>query len=151
LNAVFNYLASIAVDFDVIYGGFSSVSSGTRTVSYPATVNAGDLLIVTGSQSNSINVVPTGWNSHINAAYEFCYSKVATGSETGSLSITSASSVEGVAQLILIRPKGAVLTDFFQSHTGGFISSGSISYTAQASAGILTFIFYTHGVAPYVH
>lgn len=135
LDAVFNYLKSINVDFEVIYGGFSSVSSGARNVSYPSTVNAGDLLIVTGSQNNSANVVPTGWNSHSNAAFEFCYSKVATGSETGSLSITNPSAVEGVAQLILIRPSGAILTDFFQSHTGGFIASGSISYTAQASAG----------------
>lgn len=88
-------------------------SGSSVAVPYPSSVSAGDLLICyVANGSNRAWTVPAGWTSAWNGGfliYAGCFWKVATGSESGTLSVSAAGAItEGAAVMIAVQGTSAV-------------------------------------------
>jgi hypothetical protein len=87
---------------------FASAST-THNVAMPATVNAGDLLVILFTTGGGTSVTnPSGWTEEYNAAIDtvsnaFCTAKLAAGDEGGTtVNLATADSVRGAAQVYRI-------------------------------------------------
>jgi hypothetical protein len=71
-------------------------SANNMTLSYPSDVQAGDLLIIDGViLGNYTASTPSGWDNTYNGAYRPLFFKVASGSESGSVSFSWGGSFTG--------------------------------------------------------
>lgn len=98
------YSAATITDANRVGTPTKFTSGTTLNVPYPATVTAGDLLVcVVGNTSNRSITAPAGWTTMFNSGfsvYKGVFTKVATGSETGTLAITHSGAVTNGAGVI---------------------------------------------------
>lgn len=135
LDAVYdNALNSVTVTNGTAVSALNNPAS--ISVPYPSNIEAGDLLIVIGSHNDqdSTTQAPTGWTADQASEFEYLFSKTATGTESGSLTITlnSGGTSEAVGQMYLVKTP---LTHTFQSFSGEYLSGGTIDITAPSAQG----------------
>lgn len=119
----------------------SGASSVSLSYSSLGTISAGDVILLFGVNSyNHVFTVPTGFStttygfsvtaidSNNDAAGLACY-KIATGTESGSLSVSWTSSALGGAAMI--RLTGVAATSPIRAATNVITGSGTLSYTAM--------------------
>lgn len=116
------------VEYTVLNGGVSSVTSTLLIVPYPSGIQAGDLLVVIGYVNGNVSAsTPSGWNNTYNGPYAPIFFKTATGSETGSLSITkNTTTTNARAEMFALRSNAGAPS--IKGSQQGFQGSGT-SYT----------------------
>lgn len=113
----------------------TTTGSTTLTADYPATVNSGDLLVVfTYQAADTTHTTPTDWTLLRFTAPGFAgvlssYYKVADGTETGSLSITSGSNFRATHQMFRFSSASGIDTS---------AENNSTFATSHASAAVTT-------------
>lgn len=129
-----------------IIGGSTSIATSTSgassvalTYSSLGTISAGDLILLFGVNTfNNVFTVPTGFTSDYNitaintvddAAAIACH-KIATGTESGSLTVSWGTSKTALGAAAMIRLTGVAATSPISSTTNVDTGSGAVSYTA---------------------
>lgn len=121
------WIALIKGDYSVQAGTlFSSGSSSTSSVvSYPSDIQAGDLLFTLGYSDNVVFNTPSGWDNTFNSAFDPTFFKTATGSESGTLTLTHPSSAFRALGIYRIRHSSGI-TPQIVAKAGGYTTSGTI-------------------------
>ena len=99
------YTGAVITDANRIGTATKFTSGTTIAVPYPATVTAGDILIcVVGNEDNRTISTPAGWSVVLPSGgfgvIGAVFSKVATGSESGTLTVTNSGAVTSAAGVI---------------------------------------------------
>ena len=133
-------------------GAVSTGSASTTTVAYPSGIQANDLLLIDGwVNSAAMSSTPAGWDATFNTAFEPCFFKVATGSETGSVTINK--NTTAAHGLVMLRIRYPYTTPKIVGGAGDFAASGtSISpvgnygnFLYNGKDLVIIFIGYTTG------
>lgn len=108
-------------------------TGSTASVAYPSGIQAGDLLIVHGLvQSATLYGTASGWTELIGAGtYGTFLYKRATGSESGSLTVSMGGSVGAVTAMTLVR-HSSCQTPTVTAPVGTFATNPSLTLTAPA-------------------
>jgi len=101
--------AGLGGDYEIAGGTVASVTTSitSLSVAYPSGIQAGDLLVMLGTTANPGSFVYTsasGWTQILVDPYAINFWKIATGSETGSQTVTYSQACNGGgAQMFRIR------------------------------------------------
>jgi hypothetical protein len=108
-------------------------SAGTSaSVGYPSGITAGDLLVIFGYiQGNTTANTPSGWSNTFNIPFDPCFTKIADGTETGSLTISWSGSF--TAAIGMIRVKFGGTTPILINSVGSF--GDDLSVTPASTRG----------------
>jgi hypothetical protein len=143
----FGTVASVAAAVAAFVSASEGSTTGTSlSVPYPAGLQAGDILVLwIGSAGNGTFTTPSGWSVAISSSSgRAVYYKVATGSESGSLSVSVQSDSNSAKCGIMACVRDATTV---QAGTVGTNSTGDIdapSITAAGAGVLLAFASHAH-------
>lgn len=112
----------------------------TLAVAYPTGLQAGDLLVIIAASNSTVTYTATGFTAALNGGTTmgFVASKVADGTETGSITVSCSSAVAWSAHMLLIR-NASTLT------IGSTGSNSAVLPTIAAGVQATGFAFYGIG------
>jgi hypothetical protein len=116
----------------------------TNTVAAPASISAGDLLVMVGilRTNRAISTAPSGWTAHLNDATSpgaSVYSKIATGSEPADYSWTWAGTADNTIAILCYSAANAV--DVVGARTRATTNTSTAASLTATQAGALIGVF----------
>lgn len=130
----------------ITFGSFVTATSGSPrsiAVPYPAGIEAGDyLLLIAGRSAAGSWNAPSGFTSVVTGHRGVWWRKHATGSESGTVTVTNSGNIKGI--MLLIKGLAAAPTGAVASQAS--VSSGNIPYPSITPSAPALIVASGHGL-----